>query len=242
MNKMTRAEKQEVRLNRFVTEWCSLENEKRDFYRKKMLENDLETSTIQTLYMMQDRIDWLVFQIVKKVDWFIHNNEDFDNEVAHMIYDKYASGLHRGLTSLLHHFEDRQEVGLLTLEARKNPNGMNAVQVIEVIKDLAKSQGFYSRMWQNIQENILTDEEKYENFQQFCEEQNFKDAVDLVLYFECQRLIEYCLNTPLKVCSVEYLFTLTLFLRTYIFLYVLFCQFQQLFTSYMPLEAPNLPF
>ena len=72
----------------------------------------------------------------------------------------------------------------MIIEARKNPNGMNAVQVIEVIKDLAKSQGFYSRMWQSIQENILTDEEEYENFQQFCEQRNFKDAVDLVLFFE----------------------------------------------------------
>ena len=72
----------------------------------------------------------------------------------------------------------------MVIEARKNPNGMNAVQVIEVIKDLAKSQGFYLRMWQNIQENILTDEDEYENFQQFCEQQNFKDAVDLVLFLE----------------------------------------------------------
>ena len=72
----------------------------------------------------------------------------------------------------------------MIIEARKNPNGMNAVQVIEVIKDLAKSQGFYLRMWQNIQENILTDEDEYENFQQFCEQQNFKDAVDLVLFLE----------------------------------------------------------
>ena len=74
----------------------------------------------------------------------------------------------------------------MIIEARKNPNGMNAVQVIEVIKDLAKSQGFYSRMWQSIQENILTDEEEYENFQQFCEQQNFKDAVDLVLFLETE--------------------------------------------------------
>ena len=72
----------------------------------------------------------------------------------------------------------------MIIEARKNPNGMNAVQVIEVIKDLAKSQGFYSRMWQSIQENILSDEDEYENFQQFCEQQNFKDVVDLVLFFE----------------------------------------------------------
>ena len=76
------------------------------------------------------------------------------------------------------------EVLVMIIEARKNPNGMNAVQVIEVIKDLAKSQGFYSRLWQSIQENILTDEDEYENFQQFCEQQNFKDVVDLVLFFE----------------------------------------------------------
>ena len=107
MNKMTRAEKQEVRLNNYTTEWCSLEKQKRDYYRQKYLEKDLSTTTIQTLYMMQDRIDLLVFQIVKKVDWFIRNDEDFDNEVASMIYDQYASGLHRGLTSLMHHFEDR---------------------------------------------------------------------------------------------------------------------------------------
>ena len=72
----------------------------------------------------------------------------------------------------------------MIIEARKNPYGMNALQVIEVIKDLAKSQGFYSRMYQNIMENIVPYEDKYESFQQFCEQQNFRDAVDLVLYFE----------------------------------------------------------
>ena len=107
MNKMTRAEKQEVRLNKFTTEWSALEKEKRHYYRKKWLENDLESSTIQTLYMMQDRIDYLVLQIVKKVDWFIRNGEYFDNEIAIQVYNQYASGLHRGLTCLLHHFEDR---------------------------------------------------------------------------------------------------------------------------------------
>lgn len=107
MNKMTRAEKQEVRLNNYTTEWCSLEKQKRDYYRQKYLEGDLSTTTIQTLYMMQDRIDYLVFQIVKKVDWFRRNDEDFDNEIACQVYDQYAEGLHRGLTSLMHHFEDR---------------------------------------------------------------------------------------------------------------------------------------
>ena len=72
----------------------------------------------------------------------------------------------------------------MIIEARKNPYGMNALQVIEVIKDLAKSQGFYSIMYQNIMENIVPYEDKYESFQQFCEQQNFRDAVDLVLYSE----------------------------------------------------------
>ena len=72
----------------------------------------------------------------------------------------------------------------MIIEARKNPNGMNALQVIEVIKVLAKSQGFYSRLYQNIMENIVPYEDNYENFQQFCEQQNFRDVVDLVLFFE----------------------------------------------------------
>lgn len=105
MNKMTRAERYEVRLKNYTTEWCSLEKEKENYYRQMWLENDLGTHTIQTLYMMQERIDFLVFQIVKRVDWFMRSDEDFDNEVAHMIYDKYADGVHRGLTSLIHHFE-----------------------------------------------------------------------------------------------------------------------------------------
>lgn len=90
-----------------TVEWCALENDKRRYYRTKYREDDLSTNTIQTLYLMQDRIDHLVFSIVKKVDWFIRSNEDFDNEVASMLYDRYADGLHRGITSLLHHFEDR---------------------------------------------------------------------------------------------------------------------------------------
>ena len=72
----------------------------------------------------------------------------------------------------------------MMIEARKNPNGMNAIEVIETIRMLAKSQGFYGRMYENICNNILPHEDKYENFQQFCEQQNFKDIVDLVLYFE----------------------------------------------------------
>ena len=62
---------------------------------------------------------------------------------------------------------------------------MNKKQILKAIKNLAKSQGFYSRMYQNIMKNIVPDEDKYETFQQFCEQQNFKDALDVVMFFEC---------------------------------------------------------
>ena len=70
----------------------------------------------------------------------------------------------------------------MIIEARKNPNGMNAVQVIEVIKDLAKSQGFYDRLLREIKGfNAI----QMREFIKVVEEQNFKDAVDVVMYFEC---------------------------------------------------------
>ena len=103
MRKLSKVEERKVLLRVYTNEWSTLENEKRDYYRKKSIEGDLESTTIQTLYLMQDRIDHLVFQIVKFVDWFISKDEDFDNEVACQIYDKYSSGIHRGLTSLIHH-------------------------------------------------------------------------------------------------------------------------------------------
>lgn len=72
----------------------------------------------------------------------------------------------------------------MTIEARENPNGMNALQVIEAVKTLAKSQGFYSSLYKSIIEEVVPYEDKFEYFQQRCEEHNFKDVVDLVLYLE----------------------------------------------------------
>lgn len=102
-----RVVKQRNRLDNYCTEWCALENEKQQYFRRAYLNKDFSSGTIQTLYMMQDRIDYLVFQIVKKVDWFHNTDNDFDNEVATYIYNEYASGLHRGITVLMHHFADR---------------------------------------------------------------------------------------------------------------------------------------
>ena len=72
----------------------------------------------------------------------------------------------------------------MIIEAKKNPNGMNCIEVIEVIHTLAKSQGFYGRLLYEIEDSKENDKDKYERIKVTLEEQNFKDAVDLVLYFE----------------------------------------------------------
>ena len=54
---------------------------------------------------------------------------------------------------------------------------MNKEQILNVIKSLAKSQGFYGRLLEHINENP--------SYLDFLEKQNFKDSVDFVLYMEC---------------------------------------------------------
>lgn len=53
---------------------------------------------------------------------------------------------------------------------------MNKQEILNTIKSLAKSQGFYCRILQAI--------EKDESILDKLEEQNFKDTVDLIFYFE----------------------------------------------------------
>ena len=60
---------------------------------------------------------------------------------------------------------------------------MTYEEFLEVIKTLAKSQGFYERVLKGIQN--ITNEVELEDFKQHIEEQNFKDAVDVVMYYEC---------------------------------------------------------
>ena len=72
----------------------------------------------------------------------------------------------------------------MIIEAKKNPNGMNCIEVIEVIKTLAKSQGFYSRLYSTIMKVAETDRDRFDNFCRELEKQNFKEPVDVVLFFE----------------------------------------------------------
>lgn len=58
---------------------------------------------------------------------------------------------------------------------------MNKEQILETIKKLAKSQGIYSRIYANL---MNMEKDARNKVLQQLEDENFKDAVDLCLYFE----------------------------------------------------------
>lgn len=58
---------------------------------------------------------------------------------------------------------------------------MNKKQILKAINNLAKSQGFYERLY-----NKLTDgSEESEAYLEEMVEQKFKNVVDLVMFIEC---------------------------------------------------------
>ena len=59
---------------------------------------------------------------------------------------------------------------------------MKREEIMETIKSLASSQGFYGRLYRKLME---LDEEKYNEVMTELESQNFKDGVDLIMYIEC---------------------------------------------------------
>lgn len=96
-----RALKKLVHLDTLCTEWSSLEKIKERFYRQRLHHRDIGTGTIQTLYLMQVRIDYLVRQIVRDVEWFIHNDMNIDNEVAMNVFNTYGFSIRHGLSTLI---------------------------------------------------------------------------------------------------------------------------------------------
>ena len=71
---------------------------------------------------------------------------------------------------------------LIYQKKRKEVNIMTAKDVINVIEELSYSQGFYGRLLREIKGLNA------EDFREFCrvmEEQNFRDSLDVVLFFEC---------------------------------------------------------
>ena len=61
---------------------------------------------------------------------------------------------------------------------------MKREQILETIRMLAHSQGFYGRLYNHLMEMQEYDEDSYEDTMTFLESQNLKDAVDLVMMLE----------------------------------------------------------
>lgn len=57
-------------------------------------------------------------------------------------------------------------------------------KVIEVISDLAKSQGFYGRLLENLLEAKEYNSQAYEEIKNVVESAKLKDPVDVVMFFE----------------------------------------------------------
>lgn len=57
---------------------------------------------------------------------------------------------------------------------------MKFEEILNGIKELAKSQGFYGRLYRDLME----DKELMENFKKATERQNFTDIVDFVMWLE----------------------------------------------------------
>ena len=62
--------------------------------------------------------------------------------------------------------------------------GYDIEQVVDVIEMLSYSQGFYGRLLDEIMYIEENEPRKYEVFKQIIEKQEFKDPVDVVLFFE----------------------------------------------------------
>ena len=62
---------------------------------------------------------------------------------------------------------------------------MDRTAILQTIRDLSKSQGFYGRLLRSLEDAEENNNEAYEEFMSNLEAQNFSDPVDLVLYLEC---------------------------------------------------------
>ena len=57
---------------------------------------------------------------------------------------------------------------------------MKKTEILQLVKSLANSQGFYTSLYQYLSEGS----KESEDYLNMLEEKNFKDSIDLILYFE----------------------------------------------------------
>lgn len=61
---------------------------------------------------------------------------------------------------------------------------MKMKDILNAIKELANSQGFYGRLLRDLTELKQNDLESYNNIKEELESQNFHDTLDLIMYLE----------------------------------------------------------
>lgn len=66
----------------------------------------------------------------------------------------------------------------------RKTDGYSVMDVIEVVKKLSHSQGYYGRLLEQILYLQEYEPDNFEYFKELVEEQHFKDPVDVVLFFE----------------------------------------------------------
>ena len=64
---------------------------------------------------------------------------------------------------------------------------MDIEQIMTAIRSLAESQGFYGRLYENMQSVQANDPEQWAEIKETLEAQNFKDSLDMVIFFETYR-------------------------------------------------------
>ena len=72
----------------------------------------------------------------------------------------------------------------MTVKAKDEVKGLNIEEVVGVVEMLSYSQGFYGRLLEEILYIEENEPDKYEVFKTIIEKQEFKDPVDVVLFFE----------------------------------------------------------
>lgn len=61
---------------------------------------------------------------------------------------------------------------------------MDIEQIMAAIRSLAESQGFYGRLYENMQSVQANDPEQWAEIKETLEAQNFKDSLDMVMFLE----------------------------------------------------------
>lgn len=66
----------------------------------------------------------------------------------------------------------------------RRTDGYSVEEVIDVVRSLSHSQGFYGRLLEQILYSQEYEPDTFDEFKRIVEEQHFKDPVDIVLFFE----------------------------------------------------------